>query len=219
MHGLQLEMSLRQNYFVWDNPKTSMNHLLTSCTRQQGRAAIKASKQELIIEAVSSTVLNCDCLDGCDREMLAHAWYHRCCPVIFQTLTLEFCYSKMASRAWYQAQLLMALVYRLVIPWWILLPAIANQSLKNSGRWHLVLNGWNGVFLWTWSNFSNIDYYDLLVHAFTVLCRYKLNTRYLVLTSPYMLDSYSFNSYKLYRLAALSLRHNVKSTLYVGEHI
>ncbi len=43
-HGLQLAMSLRQNYFVWDNPETSMNHLLTSGTRQQGRAAIKASK-------------------------------------------------------------------------------------------------------------------------------------------------------------------------------
>ncbi len=44
-HGLQLAISLRQNYFVWDNPKTSMNHLL----RLQGRAAIKASK---IIEAL-----------------------------------------------------------------------------------------------------------------------------------------------------------------------
>ncbi len=55
-HGLQLAMSLRQNYFVWDNPKTSIYESFIvkwyQTARKGKRKGNNKSKQELIIEAL-----------------------------------------------------------------------------------------------------------------------------------------------------------------------
>ncbi len=86
--GLQLAMSLRQNYLFQGQSKDKYESFIDKWYQTaRGRAAIKAIKQELIRKLFQK----CDCLDGCGLSQdVVTDWSYALAGFLVSTLFLVF---------------------------------------------------------------------------------------------------------------------------------